>query len=241
MRHALHDGYLALIGEGFVQPGRWAAIAAAELAAAELRADQPVAVDWYARRALGWAPSSLDRRTVDALVGAVESLVAIGEHEAAIEHSPRLLARLAWRGGMRASSAVTLRSALARAHSDLGEHSLAIEHAGDTLARARRTRGAPGRSPHRCATCSSTSASSAQWPTDDGRVPGPVDRPLGPARPGPIRPDRRAPRRRSDRGPRPSGSGRCRRGAAGSRPTAPRAAGRSSPRPRRDRGRPTRS
>ncbi len=142
VRHALHDGYLALIGEGFVRPGRWAAIAAAELAAAELRADQPVAVDWYARRALGWAPVNLDRRTVDALVTAVESLVAIGEHEAAVEHSPRLLARLAWRGGMRAPSAVTLRCALARAHSDLGEHSLAIEHASDALARARRTWGA---------------------------------------------------------------------------------------------------
>jgi hypothetical protein len=142
VRHALHDGYLGLIGEGFVLPGRWAAIAAAELAAAALRADQPVAADWYATRALGWAPATLDRRTIDALISAIETLVMLGEHETAIEHSPRLVARLAGRGGMRASSAVTLRCALARAHSDLGEHSLAIRHAEDALARARRAWGA---------------------------------------------------------------------------------------------------
>jgi hypothetical protein len=142
LREQLHDGYLALIGEGFVLPGRWAAIAASELGAAARHTDHPVAAAWYAARSLVWAPGALDRRTLDALVISIETLVSVGEHECAIEHSPRLVARLDRRGGMRAATAVTLRCALARAHSDLGEHTLAIQHAGDALVRARRTWGA---------------------------------------------------------------------------------------------------
>lgn len=142
VRHALHEGYLALIGEGFVRPGRWAALAASELAVAARSDEQPAAAAWYAARSLDWAPHALDRRTLEALVTSIATLVAVGEHERAIEQSPRFVARLSWRGGMRASTAVTLRCALAQAHSDLGEHTLAIEHAGDALVRARRTWGA---------------------------------------------------------------------------------------------------
>lgn len=140
-RDALLGGYLGLVGEGFVAPGRWAALAASELGHAS-RYDNPVAAAWYAERSLAWAPAALDDRSTDALVASIETLVSVGHHLRAIEHSPRFLARLDWRRGMSAPSAVTLRCALARAHSDLGEHTLAIEHAGDALARARRAWGA---------------------------------------------------------------------------------------------------
>jgi hypothetical protein len=149
-RHTLLEGYLSLVGEGFVLPGRWATIAASELGVAARTAGGPVAAAWYADRSLVWAPSALDRRTLDALVTSIETLVLLGHHVEAIEHSPRLVARLAWRGGMSAASAVTLRCALARAHSDLGEHSLAIEHARDALDRARRAWGARARSTRVC-------------------------------------------------------------------------------------------
>jgi len=142
LRRELHDGYLALVGEGFVRPERWAAIAASELAVAACDGGGSVAAAWYAERSLAWAPGALDPRTIDALVTSIETLVALGHHVSAIEHSPRFVARLDRRGGMRAATAVTLRCSLARAHSDLGEHTLAIEHAIDALVRARRTWGA---------------------------------------------------------------------------------------------------
>ncbi|MCJ7436311.1 MAG: hypothetical protein MUP97_00925 [Acidimicrobiia bacterium] len=150
VRHELLEGYLALVGEGFVFPGRWAALAASELAIASRDADRPVAAAWYAERSLAWAPGAPDLRTTDALVTSIETLVSVGHHLSAIEHSPRFVALLDWRRGMSAPSAVTLRCALARAHSDLGEHTLAIEHAGDALARARRAWGGRARSTQVC-------------------------------------------------------------------------------------------
>ena len=150
VRHGLLEGYLALIGEGFVIPGRWAAVAASELGVASRDADQPVAAAWYADRSLAWAPGTPDLRTTDALVTSIETLVWVGHHLRAVEQSHRFVALLDWRRGMSAQSAITLRCALARANSDLGEHSLAIEHAGDALARARRVWGARARSTQAC-------------------------------------------------------------------------------------------
>jgi len=150
VRHGLLEGYLALIGEGFVIPGRWAALAASELGVASRDADQPVAAAWYAERSLAWAPDTPDLRTTGALVASIETLVLVGRHLSAIEHSHRFVARLDWRRGMSAPSAVTLRCALARAYSNLGEHDLAIEHAEDALARARRAWGARARATQEC-------------------------------------------------------------------------------------------
>jgi|GEM_PF-6781873 len=143
-RDALLRGYLGLVGEGLVAPGRWAALAASQLGHAS-RGASPVAAAWYAERSLAWSPAPLDDHVIDALVTSIETLVSVGHHLSAIAHSPRFVARLDWRGGMSAPNAVSLRRALARAHSDLGEHTLAIEHATDALARARRAWG--GRAP----------------------------------------------------------------------------------------------
>ena len=148
-RDALLEGYLALVGEGFVNPDRWATLAASELGRVA-RYDNPVAAAWYAERSLAWAPAVLDNRSIDALVISIETLVWVGHHLSAIAHSPRFVVRLDWRHGMSTRSAVTLRCALARAHSDLGEHILAIEHAGDALARARRAWGARARGTQAC-------------------------------------------------------------------------------------------
>ena len=150
VRHGLLEGYLALIGEGFVIPGRWAALAASELGVASRDADQPVAAAWYAERSMAWAPDTPDLRTTGALVASIETLVLVGRHLSAIEHSHRFVARLDWRRGMSAPSAVTLRCALARAYSNLGEHDLAIEHAEDALVRARRAWGARARATQEC-------------------------------------------------------------------------------------------
>jgi hypothetical protein len=148
-RDALLDAYLALVGEGFVNPDRWATLAASELGHVA-RYDNPAAAAWYAERSLAWAPAVLDDRSIDALVISIETLVSVGHHLSAIAHSPRFVARLDWRRGMSARNAVTLRCALARAHSDLGEHVLAIEHAADSLARARRAWGARARGTQAC-------------------------------------------------------------------------------------------
>ena len=150
VRHGLLEGYLALVGEGFVIPGRWAALAASELGVASRDAEQPIAAAWYAERSLAWAPDPPDLHTTGALVASVETLVSVGRHLIAIEHSHRFVARLDWQRGMSATSAVTLRCALARAHSNLGEHDLAIEHAEDALVRARRAWGTRARSTQEC-------------------------------------------------------------------------------------------
>jgi hypothetical protein len=141
-RDALLQGYLGLVGEGFVAPGRWAALAAAELATTAYDAGAVVEAGWYARRALGWAPTSPDARTTDALVSAVDVLVSVGRLEDAIALATPLVSRLDRPRAVSAATAVTLCCALARAHSDLGEHSFAIEHAATATDRARRTWGA---------------------------------------------------------------------------------------------------